>query len=88
MLNKHFVNSVRCLAAKGGWSAHILDINDEQDPLDNIVTRFQLRPSTIAIKEKNLKEIFEFTLLTTEEVLPEMNKLDHTESTKRISISL
>ena len=41
VLNKHFVNSVRCLAEKGGCSEHVHDDNDEKDLLDNIVTRFQ-----------------------------------------------
>ena len=77
-----------CLAEKGGSSAHVLDINDEKDPLENIVTRFQLHPSITAIKQKDFKEVFDFTLLTTEEVLSEMNKLDQTKSTTRISISL
>ena len=88
VLNKHFVSSVRCLAEKGGCSAHVLDINDEKDTLDNIFTRFKLHPSIIAIKEKSFKEIFDFTLLTTDEVLSEINKLDHTKSTTGISISL
>ena len=43
-LNKHFVNSVRCLAEKGGCSAQVLDINDKKDPLDNILTRFSTPP--------------------------------------------
>ena len=30
ILNKHFVNSVRCLAEKSGCSAHVLDINDKK----------------------------------------------------------
>ena len=88
VLNKHFVSSVRCLAEKGGCSAHVLDINNEKDTLDNIFTRFKLHPSIIAIKEKSFKEIFDFTLLTTDEVLSEINKLDHTKSTTGISISL
>ena len=88
VLNKHFVSSVRCLAEKGGCSAHVLDINDEKDTLDNIFKRFKLHPSIIAIKEKSFKEIFDFTLLTTDEVLSEINKLDHTKSTTGISISL
>ena len=72
VLNKHFVNSVRCLAEKGGCSAHVLDINDEKDPLENIFTRFQLHPSKTAIKQKDFKEVFDITLLTTEAVLSEM----------------
>ena len=88
VLNKHFVSSVRCLAEKGGCSAHVLDINDEKDTLDNIFTRFKLHPSIIAIKEKSFKEIFDLTLLTTDEFLSEINKLDHTKSTTGISISL
>ena len=69
VLNKHFVNSVRCLAEKGGCSAHVLDINDKKDPLENIVTRFQLHPSIKAIKQKDFKEVIDLTLLR--------QKIDH-----------
>ena len=48
ILNKHFVNSVRCLAEKGGCSAQVLDINDKKDALENIITRFQHHPSIAA----------------------------------------
>ena len=85
--NKHFVNSVGCLAEKSRCSAHILYMNEEQDTVDNIITLFQLHPSIIAIKEKSFKEIFDFTLLTSVKVLLEMNKLDLTKSTTGISIS-
>ena len=80
MLNKHFVNSVRCLAEKGDCCAHVLNISDDKDPL-NIVTIFQLHPSIKVIKQKDFKEVFDFTLLTTEEVLSEFNKFDPTKST-------
>ena len=73
---------------KGGCSAHVLNINDDKDPLENIVTRFQFHPSIMAISQNNFKEVFDFTLLTTEEVLSELNKLDPTKSTTGISISL
>ena len=56
VLNKHFVNIVLCLTEKGGCSAHVFDINDKQDPLNNIVTRFQLNLSIIAIEKKVLKK--------------------------------
>ena len=49
-------------------------MNDEKDLLENIVTLFQLHPSIKAIKQKDFKEVFDFTLLTTKEVLSEMNK--------------
>ena len=84
MLNTHFVNSVQCLAEKGGCSANVLNINDDKDSLENIVTRFQLHPSIMAIKQKKFKEVFDFTLLTTEEVLSELNKLVPTKSTTGI----
>ena len=73
---------------KGGCSAHVLNINDDKDPLENIVTRFQFHPSIMAISQNNFKEVFDFTLLTTEEVLSELNNLDPTKSTTGISISL
>ena len=47
--NKHFVNSVRCLAEKGGCSAHLLDINDKKDALANIIARFKHQRSILAI---------------------------------------
>ena len=34
---------------KGGCSVHILNINDDKAPLENIVTYFHLYPSIIAI---------------------------------------
>ena len=47
-----------------------------------------LHPSIKAIKQKDFIEVFDFTLLTTEEILSELNKLDPTKSTTGISISL
>ena len=41
MLNKH-VNSLRCLAVKGGCSAHAFNLNEDKDPLEHFVTRSQL----------------------------------------------
>ena len=41
VLNKHFIDSVRCLANKGGCSTHLLDINDKEDTLENIITKFR-----------------------------------------------
>ena len=58
VLNKHFVNSVRYLAERGGCIAHVLDINDEKDPLENIVNQFQLYLSITAIEQKNSKKYF------------------------------
>ena len=52
VLSKHYVNYVRCLVEKSGCNVQVFDINDEKDPLDNIVTRFQLHLSIIEIKEK------------------------------------
>ena len=77
-----------CLAEKGCCSAHVLDINDEKLFLENIVTRFQHHPSMIAIKQKNFKEAFDFTLFTTKEALMRISKLEQTKSTTEISISL
>ena len=51
---------MRCLAEKGGCSAHALNINDDKDPLENIVTGFQLHPSIMAIKLKNQSIWFYF----------------------------
>ena len=79
---------MRSLAEKGGCSWHVLNINDDKDRLENIVTHPQLHKSIIAIKQKNFKEVFDFTLLTTKEVLSEMNKLDQHKSKTGISISL
>ena len=51
ILNKHFVNIVRYLADKGGFISHILNVNDAEDPLDNIIKRFQHHASINAIKQ-------------------------------------
>ena len=88
VLNKHFINSVRCLAEKGGCSAQVLEINEKKDPLENILTRFQHHPSITAIKQKGFTEAFDFTLFATDDVLSEINKLDPTKSTTGISIRL
>ena len=50
ILNKHFVNSVRCLADMGWCSSHVFDVNDAKDPLNNIIKRFQHHSSINAIK--------------------------------------
>ena len=88
VLNKHFINSVRCLAEKGGCSAQVLEINEKKDPLENILTRFQHHPSITAIKQKGFTEAFDFTLFATDDVLSEINKLDPTKSTTGVSIRL
>ena len=88
VLNKHFINSVRCLAEKGGCSAQVLEINEKKDPLENILTRFQHHPSITAIKQKGFTEEFDFTLFATDDVLSEINKLDPTKSTTGVSIRL
>ena len=66
----------------------LLDVNDEIDPLENVVFFFQLHISIKTIKQKHFKEVFDFTLLKTEEVLTEISKLNYTKSTTGISISL
>ena len=86
VLNKHFVNSVRCLAEKGGCSAHLLDINDKKDALDNIIERFKHHPSITAIKQKGFTETFDFTKFSVDDVSAELKKLDHTKSTMGVNI--
>ena len=88
VLNEHFVNSVRCLAEKGGCSAHVLEMNDEKDPIDNIITRFKYHPSITDINSKGFSEKFDFTLFSTDDVLSELNKLDHMKSTTEIKVKL
>ena len=88
VLNEHFVNSVRCLAEKGGCSAHVLEMNDEKDPIDNIITRFKYHPSITDINSKGFSEKFDFTLFSTDDVLSELNKLDHMKSTTGINVKL
>ena len=61
VLNEHFINSVRCLAEKRGCSAHVLEMNDEKDPVDNIITRFKYHPSITDINSKEFSEKFDFT---------------------------
>ena len=68
VLNEHFLNSVRCLAGKGGYSAHLLDINDKKNALDNIIVRFKHYPSIIAIKQKGFTEKFDFTMFSVDDV--------------------
>ena len=77
VLNERFINSVRCLAEKGGCSMHILEMNDEKNPLDNIITRSKLHPRIVDIKSKVFSEKIDFTLLSTEDLVSELNKLDH-----------
>ena len=86
VINKHFVNSVRCLAEKGGCSEQVLDIKEKKDPLDNTLTRFHHHSSITAIKQKGFTEEFDFTLFAT--VSSEINKLDPTKSTTGVSIRL
>ena len=88
VLNKHFVNSVRCLAEKGGCSAHLLDINDKKDALDNIIERFKHHPSIAAIKQKGLTETFDFTKFSIDDVSVELNKLDPTKSATGVNAKL
>ena len=49
VLNEHFIKFVRCLAEKGCCSVHVLELNDEKNPIDNIITCFknQVRPYEI-----------------------------------------
>ena len=68
------VNSKQYLTEECGCSVPVLHINNEKDPLENFVTRFQLHPSIMTIKQKIFIEVFDFTLLTTKEVLTEMSK--------------
>ena len=86
--NKHFTNSVRTLADKGGCSAHVLDINNLKDPVENIIQRFQYHPSISAIKEKICGSIFHFNTFTTEDFVKEINQLDPKKSSTGISISI
>ena len=74
VLNKHFINSVRCLAEKGGCNAHILEINSKEDPLDNIIARFKHSPSMILIGQNRSDEIFDFALFTTDVVSSDIKK--------------
>ena len=82
------MNSVRCLAERGGRSAHVLEMIDEKDPLDNIITRFKLHPSIVDIKNKGFSDKFDFTLLSTDDVLSELKKLDHKKSTTGLNVKL
>ena len=50
----------RILPDEGGCSAHVLDYNSLDDPLENIIQRFQYHPSISAIKEKISGSIFNF----------------------------
>ena len=77
-----------CLAEKGDCSAHVLEMNGEKDPLDNIITRFKLHPSIVDVKSKGFSEKFDFTLLSTEDVLSELNKLAHRKSTIGVNVKL
>ena len=87
ILNKHYVSSVRC-AEKGGCSAHVLDINDKKDALENIITRFQNHPSIVAIEQRRTPDTFDFTKFSVDDVSSELNKLDHTKSTTGVNIKL
>ena len=73
VLNKHFINSVRCLAEKGGCSAHFLEISSKEDPLDNIITCFQYHLSLIVIGHHRADERFNFSLFTTDVVSSEIS---------------
>ena len=88
ILNKHFVNSVRCLADKGGCSSHVLDVNDAKDPLDNIIKRFQHHPSINAIKENVSGPSFNFRPISVDEVSKEICKLNDKKSTTGINVRL
>ena len=79
---------MRCLAEKGGCSAHLLDINDKKDALDNIIERFKHHPSITAIKQKGFTETFDFTKFSVDDVSAELEKLDHTKSTTGVNIKL
>ena len=59
--NKHFVNSVPCLAEKRGCSADILNMNDKKDTLANIIICFQHYPRTISIEQRRTPQTFDFT---------------------------
>ena len=63
-------------------------MNDEKDPIDNIITRFKYHPSITDINSKGFSEKFDFTLFSTDDVLSELNKLDHMKSTTGINVKL
>ena len=88
ILNKHFTNSVRTLADKGGCSAHVLDYNSLDDPLENIIQQFQYHSSISAIKEQTSGSMFNFNTVTTEDFVSDINKLDSKKSSTGVSISL
>ena len=87
-LNKHFIDSVRCLSHSGGCDQHILNLNCLEDPLKNVICRFRYHPSIIAIKNNNSDDAFNFATLTENEVSDEIKKLDPTKASTGISIKM
>ena len=75
ILNKHFTNSVRTDVDKGRCSAYVLDFNSLEEPLENIVLRFQYHPSISAIKERISGSLFNFNTVTTKDSGKEIDKL-------------
>ena len=63
-------------------------MNDEKDPIDNIITRFKYHPSITDINSKGFSEKIDFTLFSTDDVLSELNELDHIKSTTGINVKL
>ena len=80
-MNKHFLNSVRCLADKGGGSSHVWDVHDTKDPSDNIIKRFQHPQSINAIKENISGPSFNFRPISKNVVSKEICKLNVKKST-------
>ena len=63
-------------------------MNDEKDPLDNIITSFKYHPSIIDVNSQRFSENFDFTLFSSDDFLSELNKLDRMKSTTRINVKL
>ena len=59
-----------------------------EDPVQNITHRFKNHPSITSINRKQFEHLFEFSLVTTEEIIKEIKKLDSKKSTTGINIAI
>ena len=83
--NNYFSNVIDNLNLKVPENLLIFS-SDKEDPISNIIIKYQNHPSILAIKEKLVVSKFSFKKVSIEEISKQIQKLDNTKATQKKKI--